>query len=89
MIVLAHPGDEGEVLGVLHPERTGEQEVHKATVFEGKAEVVQVQQDEGIRLDRRGLNDAVKNHPIAMVLEDSRGDQLGAVVAAVPFGNLR
>lgn len=89
MIVLAHPGDEGEVLGVLHAERTREQEVHKAAVLEGEAEVVEVQQHEGVRLHRRGLDDAVENHPIAIVLEDSRGNQLGAVMATVPFTNLR
>lgn len=89
LIVLAHPGDEGEVLGVLNPQRPWEQEVHKAAVFESKAEVVEVPQDEGVGLDRWGLYDAVKNHPITIVLEDAGGDQLGAVVAAVPLSNLR
>lgn len=89
LIVLAHPGDEGEVLGVLNPQRPREQEVHEATVFEGEAEVVEVPQDEGVGLDRRGLDDAVENHPITVVLEDAGGDQLGAVMAAVPLTNLR
>ncbi len=52
LIVLAHPGDEGEVLGVLNPQRPREQEVHEAVVFEGEAEVVEVPQDEGVGLDR-------------------------------------
>lgn len=89
LVVLTQPGDKGEVLGVLNAERPREQEVNKATIFEGEAKVVQVAQDEGIGLNGRGLNDAVKNHPVAVVLEDAGGDQLGAVVAAVAFTNLR
>lgn len=89
LIVLAHPGDEGEVLGVLNPERPREQEVHEAAIFEGEAEVVEVPQDEGVGLDRRGLDDAVKHHPVAVVLEDAGGDELGAVVAAVALTDLR
>lgn len=89
LVVLAHPGDEGEVLGVLHAERPREQEVDEAAVFEGKAEVVEVSQDERVGLHSRGLDDAVENHPITVILEDAGGDQLGAVVAAVPFTNLK
>lgn len=89
LIVLAHPGDEGEVLGVLNSQRPREQEVHEAAIFEGEAEVVKVPQDERVGLDRRGLDDAVENHPITVVLEDAGGDQLGAVMAAVSLTNLR
>lgn len=89
LVVLAHPGDEGEVLVVLNPERPREQEVHEAAVLEGEAEVVEVAQHEGVGLDRRGFDDAVEHHPVAVVLEDAGGDQLGAVVAAVAFTDLR
>lgn len=89
MIVFAHPGDESEVLGVLNSQRPRKQEVHEAAVLEGEAEVVEVPQDEGVGLNRRGLDDAVENHPIAVILEDAGGDELGAVVAAVPLSNLR
>lgn len=89
LIVLTHPGDEGEVLSVLNAERPREQEVHEAAIFEGEAEVVEVAQDERVGLDGRGLNDAVKIHPIAIVLKDARGDELGAVMAAVALPNLR
>lgn len=51
LIVLTHPGDEGEVLRVLNAKRPREQEVHKAAIFEGKAKVVEVAQDEGVGLD--------------------------------------
>lgn len=89
LIVFTHPGNKGEVFVVLHPECPREQEVHKATVFEGETEVVQVSKDKGVRLNRWGLNDAVENHPLSIVLEDAGGYQLGAVMAAVPFTNLR
>lgn len=89
LVVLAHPGDEGEVLVVLNPERPREQEVHEAAVLEGEAEVVEVAQHEGVGLDRRGFDDAVEHHPVAVVLEDAGGDQLGAVVAAVALTDLR
>ncbi len=89
LVVLAHPRDEGEVLGVLDPECPREQEVHEPAVFEGEAEVMEVPQDEGVGLNRRGLDDAVKNHPITVVLEDAGGDQLGAVMAAVALTDLR
>lgn len=89
LIVLAHPGDEGEVLGVLHAERAREQEVHKVAVLEGEAKVVEVAQDEGVRLDRRGLDDAVEKIPFAVALEDASGDKLGAVMAAVTLANLK
>lgn len=89
LVVLAHPGDEGEVLVVLNPERPREQEVHEAAVLKGEAEVVEVAQHEGVGLDCRGFDDAVEHHPVAVVLEDAGGDQLGAVVAAVAFTDLR
>lgn len=89
LIILAHPGDEGEVLCVLQPQCPWEQEVDKFVVFEGKAEVVEVPQHEGIGLDGGGLNDAVENHPVTIVLEDAGGDQLGAVVAAISLANLQ
>lgn len=90
LIFFTHPGDKGEVLVVLHPERPGEQEVDKPAVFEGEAEVVAVAQPEGVGLDRGGFDDAVEVHPFTLVfLEDPGGDQLGAVLAAKPFSNLR
>lgn len=90
LVVLTHPGNKGEVLVVRQPERAREQEVDKVVVFEGEAEVVTVAQDEGVCLDRRGLDDAVEIHPLFVVLlEDPGGDQLGAVVAAVAFSNLK
>lgn len=88
VVVLAHPGDDGEDPHVLRAQSPGEQEVHKLVVREGKAEVVQVGPDEGGRLHRRGLDDAVKDHPLVVVLQDPRGDQLGAVVAAEAFPDL-
>ena len=88
-VVLAHPGDEGEVLVVLHAECPREQEVDKLAVFEGEAEVVEVPQDERVGLNGRGLDDVVEDDPIAVILEDAGGDQLGAVMAAVTFTNLK
>lgn len=73
-VVLAHPGDEGEVLGVLNPQRPWEQEVHMIPIFKSKAEVMKVPEDEWVGLDRRGLDDAVENHPVAVVLEDAGGN---------------
>lgn len=89
MVVFAHPGDECEVLGVLHAERPREQEVDEAVVLEGEAEVVQVSQDERVGLHGRGLDDAVENDPVIVVVEDAGGDELGAVVAAVAFTDLQ
>lgn len=90
MVVLTHRGDEGEVLVVVLADRPGEQEVDVAVVFEGEAEVVVVALDEGVGLDRRGLDDAVEHHPLLLRdrLQDAGGDKLGAVMAAVPFSNL-
>lgn len=89
LVILTHPGDEGEVLRVLNPQSAREQEVHVAAVFEGEAEVVQVAQDEGVGLDRRCLDDAVENDPVSVVLKDAGGDELGAIVAAVTLANLQ
>lgn len=49
-VVLAHPGDEGEVLVVLHAQCAREKEVDKAVVLKGKAEVVEVAQPKGVGL---------------------------------------
>lgn len=89
LVVLAHPGDEGVVLGVLDPQRPREKEVHEAAVLEGEAEVVEVAQQKGVGLDRRGLDDAVEHDPVAVVLQDPGGDELGAVVVAVALTDLR
>lgn len=88
MVVFAHPGNDSEDLHVLHAQSPGEQEVHKVVVRKGKAEVVQVAHDKGVGLDGRSLDDAVKDPPVLVVLQDSRGNQLGAVVAAVAFTDL-
>ena len=49
---------------------------------------MEVAEDKGVGLDGRSLDDVVENHPVAVVLEDAGGDQLGAVVAAVAFSDL-
>lgn len=50
LIVLTHPGDEGEVLCVLNAKRPREQEIHKAAIFKGEAKVVEVAQDKRVGL---------------------------------------
>lgn len=89
VVVLAHPRDKGEVLVVLRAQRPREEEVDEAAVLEGEAEVVEVAQHEGVGLHRRGLDDAVEHHPLAKVLQDPGGDQLGAVVGPVAFPHLQ
>jgi len=88
VVDLAHARHEREVAVLLHAERAREQEVDVAAVLEDEAEVVQVAQHEGAGLHRRRLDDAVEHHPVAVALQDARGDELGAVVAAVALAHL-
>lgn len=86
-VVFAKTRHKSQVLIIRTIECSRKEEINKISLFEGKAEVMQVLGSKWRRLHRRCLNDTLKHDPIAVVLKDSCADEFCAVRASVALPN--